>query len=159
MRLSEQGQAFIKRQEGGPYLIPYKDSIGLLTIGWGHRTSDISTITGDEADIYFLSDVTAAEAPLNKMGIPLDPNQWDALTSFIFNVGVGKPGMKDGFVWLKSGVHSSMYRYLLAGQKHIAAEEFDKWNHAGGKVIDGLTTRRAAEKALFLYGKYTQETA
>lgn len=69
---------------------------------------------------------------------PLTPNQRDALTSFTINVGTG------------NFCHSTMAKKLSARDYYGAAREFPKWNHAGRKVFPGLTTRRAAEQALYL---------
>ena len=69
--------------------------------------------------------------------VPLNPNQFGALTSFTYNLGAGN---------LRS---STLLRKLNAGDYAGAAAEFARWNKAGGKVLKGLTRRRAAERALF----------
>jgi len=70
--------------------------------------------------------------------IPLNPNQFGALVSFTFNLGQGNLSK------------STLLKRVNAGQFELAAKEFKKWNRAGGKVLAGLTRRRAAEAALFM---------
>jgi lysozyme len=69
--------------------------------------------------------------------VPLAQGQFDALVSFSFNVGLGALGS------------STLLRKLNAGDYRGAAAEFPRWNKAGGKVYEGLTRRRAAERSLF----------
>jgi lysozyme len=78
----------------------------------------------------------------------LNPNQYAALVSFVFNVGPGKKDFKSGFVTLKNGRPSSMLRMLNAQLYRAAAEEFPKW--VNNPPLPGLVKRRAAERALFL---------
>ena len=70
--------------------------------------------------------------------MPVTPNQFDALCSFTYNVGVA------------AAIRSTLISVLNAGNYMMAAEQFARWNHVDGVVDDGLTRRRAAEKALFL---------
>jgi len=122
-------------------LSAYRDSAGIPTIGWGHtdavRMTD--TCSQDQADHWLVMDVQAAvnacdaNAPKN-----LTQNQFDALVVFTFNVGVG------------AEAHSTLLAKLNAGDMAGAADEFLKWDHAGGVVVPGLTRRRQAERALFL---------
>lgn len=69
---------------------------------------------------------------------PLSQNQWDALMSFTYNLGAAN---------LES---STLRRLLNAGNYAAAAEQFARWNKAGGQVLAGLVRRRAAERDLFL---------
>jgi lysozyme len=78
---------------------------------------------------------------------PLNQNQYDALCDFVYNVGPGIKGKRDGFVWLKSGQPSTMLRLLNAGDYTGAAMEFPKWNLP---PLPGIIRRRATEQALFL---------
>lgn len=75
-----------------------------------------------------------------------------AYLSFIYNVGPGKKGVKDGFIWLKNGRHSTMLRELQAGHFKQACHQFPLWNTAGGIVYRGLTIRRQKEMKLCLTG-------
>ena len=70
--------------------------------------------------------------------VEVTQNQFDALVSFAFNLGPAN---------LKS---STLLRKVNSGDVNGAADEFLKWNHAGGQVLAGLTARRNAEKTLFL---------
>lgn len=70
--------------------------------------------------------------------VPLNQNQFDALVSFAFNLGLGN---------LKS---STLLKKLNASDYIGASKEFERWNRAGGKVLNGLTRRRIAERDLFL---------
>lgn len=69
--------------------------------------------------------------------VPLTAHQMGALVSFAYNVGMGALGS------------STLLRLLNAGQYDAAAKQFARWNKAGGRVLAGLTRRRAAEAALF----------
>ena len=70
--------------------------------------------------------------------MPVTQNQFDALVSFTYNLGAGN---------LRS---STLLKKLNAGDYAGAADEFPKWNKAGGKELAGLTRRRNAERDLFL---------
>lgn len=80
------------------------------------------------------------------------------MSDFVFNVGLGKPGEKDGLIWLKKlsamgqPQHSTLYRMLKMGNWQAATDEFPKWAYAGGKVQPGLVSRRATEREWFLEG-------
>ncbi len=73
----------------------------------------------------------------NAVTVPLNQDQFDALVSFTFNLGEGN---------LKS---STLLKKVNAGDFAGAAQEFQRWNKAGGKVLPGLTRRRACEALLF----------
>ncbi len=70
--------------------------------------------------------------------VDLDQDQFDALVSFTFNLGAGN---------LQS---STLLKLLNQGEYTQAADQFLRWNKAGGRVLPGLTRRREAERALFL---------
>jgi lysozyme len=70
--------------------------------------------------------------------VPLSQEQFDALVSFVFNVGVG------------AFASSTLLRKLNAGDRHGAADEMLRWSRAGGRVLEGRLRRRRAERALFL---------
>ncbi len=69
--------------------------------------------------------------------MPLTQGQWDALSSFVYNLG---PGALE---------KSTLLRLLNAGDYSGAAAQFDRWVYASGKKLSGLVKRRAAERALF----------
>jgi lysozyme len=153
MKISEEGIEFIKEFEGFETL-PYPDAAGFMTVGYGHlikKGEKFSSVTPDEAEILLGHDLINFEKIVNtNVKVDLNQNQFDALVSFVFNVGEGKEGVKDGFVTLRSGKPSTMLRKLNAGDYEGAANEFPKWNRAGGVVLKGLIRRREAEKELFL---------
>ena len=136
----------IKHHEG-VRLKPYKDPIGLWTVGVGHLIGDgktlpiewFRTFTMDEVDELLKKDLAKFERGVLRL-CPnhLTQSRFDALVSFAFNVGLGN-------------LQSSTLR-----QKHNrndvfgAAKEFLKWNKAGGKVFRGLTIRRQDESNLYL---------
>ena len=109
-----------------------------VTVGWGHTGSARlgDTISQAAADMYLQGDTYTASKALD--GLLLNQNQFDALVSLIYNIGV--PAFDS----------STLKQLLLAGDYDGAAEEFLKWNHSRGKVVDGLTNRRNTERYLFL---------
>jgi lysozyme len=127
------------KQFEGCKLSAYQDVIGVWTIGYGH-TGNVQpgqNITQAEADQLLMKDLGRTIAEVDAMvKVPLNQNQMAALYDFAFNLGVNA---------LRN---STMLKLINTGQE--ASGEFVKWNHAGGKVVDGLTRRRLAERALWL---------
>jgi len=96
-------------------------------------------ITQEQADARLQLDVQTAVSCVNrKVGPALTQNQFDALVSFVFNLGCGA----------FSG--STLLRLLNAGETAAAAQQFVRWDQAGGHVLEGLLRRREAERDLFL---------
>ncbi|WP_286882069.1 lysozyme [Pantoea sp. UBA5037] len=140
MKVSNNGINLVKRFEGLE-LKAYRDSVGILTIGYGHthavKAGDI--ITGEQADAFLREDLQVAELTVNtNVKAKLTQGQFDALVSFVFNLGSG------------NFVKSTLIRKLNAGDYAGAADEFGKWVNAGGKKLPGLVKRRAAEREVFL---------
>lgn len=117
-----------------------------ITIGWG-STHDLNgnsffigqTITEAMAGAFLISDVTKLWSKAETMiKVSLNQNQVDALTDFIYNVGI------------YNFETSTMLKLINQSKFDEASNEFLKWNHANGKVLPGLTHRRGLEKALFL---------
>lgn len=138
--LSAAGLALIKRFEG-LRLVAYRDAVGIPTIGYGHtagvRMGD--TITADQADKFLWDDTQGAQAAVrNLVTAPLTQGQYDALVSFVFNLGGGNFSS------------STLLRKLNAGDYEGAAGEFGRWVHAGGNRLEGLARRREAERQMFL---------
>lgn len=107
-------------------------------------------ISQDIADGLLLKDVThAADQVRRAVTVPLTQGQFDAFTSLVFNIGPGGPA-RDGIIRLKDGRPSTFLRKLNAGDTLGAAQAMLAWNRAGGRVLNGLVTRRAAEQSLFL---------
>jgi lysozyme len=111
------------------------------TIGHGHtlgvQKGDV--ITREQAEKFLHEDLAPVYLTIeSNVKVPLTQGQFDALCSFIFNVGSG------------NFVKSTLLKKLNAGDTAGAAAEFVRWNRAGGKVLTGLTRRREAERELFL---------
>jgi len=139
LTLSDRGIGLIKEAESfrsRSYLCPS----GTWTIGYG-TTEGVTRgmqVSETEAIRLLRRDVRAAESTVRELvKVPLNPNQFDALVVFVHNVG--EPQFKS----------STLLRHLNAGRFDAAAREFSRWNKADGEVLDGLTTRRAAEQKLF----------
>lgn len=140
MQTSNKGMDLIKRFEDLK-LGAYRDSVGIPTIGYGHthnvKMGDV--ITGEQADKYLREDLLVAELTINtNVKVKLTQNQFDALASFVFNLGSG------------NFVKSTLLKKLNAGDFAGAAGEFGKWVNAGGKKLAGLVKRRAAEREVFI---------
>jgi lysozyme len=111
-----------------------------LTIGYGHtkdvRPGDVVTLT--EAEKLLIEDLEWSESVVNnQVKVPLNQNQFDALVSFVFNVGSGNFGK------------STLLKRLNAGRYDDVPHELKRWNKGGGEVLPGLTRRREAETKLF----------
>ena len=142
MKISEAGLSLIKSFEGC-VLTAYLDAVGIWTVGYGHTGPSVHrglTITQKLAEDILAQDVRRFElGVLNNVKVNLNQNEFYALVSFSFNVGVNA---------LKN---STLLRLLNDGaDRSIVAAEFLRWNKGGDKVLEGLTRRRQAEKALFL---------
>lgn len=141
MNLGPKGEALIKSFEKLA-LTAYRDSGGVLTIGWGHTGPEVVeglTCTEQQAQWWLESDVNHAVRAVNELVRPtITQNEFDALVAFGFNVGVG------------AEAHSTLLKLVNACDWTGAAAEFPKWNHVNGIVSSGLSARRAAEQALFL---------
>ncbi len=115
------------------------------TIGYGHYSSTITAndvCTAAMAEAWLKKDVEYVASKvikaLNADEIELNQNQFDALVSFAFNVGV------------TALLNSTLWKFLQQGKFNEAALQFLRWNKCGGVVLNGLTKRREAEKKLFL---------
>jgi len=140
MKLSDNGIKFIQDFEGIK-LNAYKDIVGVWTVGFGHTGVDVTpnlSITKDRANDLFMQDVCNFVNGVNSMVKSCTQGEFDALVSFVYNLG------------LKSLKTSTLLRKFNDGDIYGAANEFTKWNRAGGKEVSGLTRRRLAERALFL---------
>lgn len=140
MKISQKGIDLIKKFEGcklQAYLCP----AGVWTIGVGH-TKGVKkgmVITQQQAETFLKDDIKPIETLLNGMGINYTQNQFDALTSWIYNLGIGA---------FKS---STMYKYIVARRKDVEiADQMVRWVNAGGKPLLGLKKRRAEEANMFL---------
>lgn len=140
-KINQAGLELIKNFEGR-MLRAYQDSVGVWTIGYGHtkgvKKGDV--ISSEQAEEFLKADLAEAEEWVNfAVTVPITDNEFAALVSFTFNLGYGNL------------VKSTLLR-LLNGDatRTVVADQFLRWNKAGGKVLPGLTRRRKAEKKLFL---------
>jgi lysozyme len=133
------------RQFEGCYLTAYKCPAGVWTLGSGHtrgvKPGDRCSV--QQADVWLTEDLAeAAEALRDLVRVPLTQGQFDALVSFIFNLGV------------HALAESTLLIMLNKGQAAKAAGQFQLWTHAhvNGQsvVLPGLVKRRDAEAKLFL---------
>lgn len=138
--MSDEGLELLKQFENCR-LKAYKDSVGILTIGYGHTGADVHDgleIDQAKADELLADDVETTENGVDGMvEVDISDNQFDALVCFAYNVG------------LMALEGSTLLRKLNSEDFDGAALEFARWNKAKGKVIQGLVNRRAAERTLF----------
>ena len=124
----------------GLRLEAYEDAAGVPTIGYGH-TKDVRM--GDRISEYWAKellrdDIDEAEQQVKELGIARTEGQLDALTSFVFNLGIRR---------LKE---STLLRVIReGGSKQQIRKEFKRWVYAGGKKLPGLVTRREWEAKRF----------
>lgn len=129
---------------------PYKCPAGLWTVGVGHLIGDGKSLPPDWNRTFTLKevyDILAKDVARFERGVlrllpnvRLSQNEFDALVSFSFNLGLG------------TFQRSSIRQALLRGDKIAAMQSLRKYNKAGGKVLKGLDNRRKDEEALFMKG-------
>jgi len=142
MKTSELGIAFIKQFES-LRLYPYKCSGGWWTIGYGHAISRLEQpkwiISEEEADRILEKDLDVTERAISRLiRVALNQNQFDALSSFTFNLGSG------------ALQRSTLRQKINRGEYSDAADEFNRWVLAAGRRLAGLVRRRMAERLMFL---------
>lgn len=140
MAISENCINLIKEFEGCK-LKAYKCPAGIWTIGYGRTTNvkEGDTCTQEQADTWLTEEANQfAESILGMVKVPLTQNELDALTSLAYNIGLGN---------LRK---STLMKRINESDFDAAADEFPKWNKAGGNVLPGLVKRRRAERDLFL---------
>lgn len=147
MKTSESGKEFIKRFESLS-LKPYLDIIGVPTIGYGNTYyADGKKVTihdkpltvksaNDLFDFVLNKDF---ETPINNMLTkPITQNQFDAIVSLAYNIGINN--FKSSTLLKKLKINPDDKSIHL---------EFLKWNKSGGKIVNGLTRRRMEESLIF----------
>lgn len=142
LSLSPSGTALIKQWEGTSQ-VAYLDVVGVPTICTGSTRNVFigQQATLAECEQRLVEDTSYAGAAIKRhVRVKLTQGQYDALVSFTYNVGGG------------AFARSTLLRRLNEGACTEAAQEFLRWNRAGGKVLRGLSNRRAAERALFIQG-------
>lgn len=130
----------------------YLDPVGIWTIGYGHTSAAGPptvyagmTITAAEAEVILRRDLDVFEQGVDAaLTIATNEDQFSAMVSFSFNVGLG--AFRD----------STLLRKHNVGDFAGAAEEFRRWVYGDGQVLPGLVRRREAERALYLSEDYTQ---
>lgn len=140
MRTSQKGIDLIKKFEGCR-LEAYRCPAGVWTIGYGHTkgVKDGMKISWEQAEEFLREDLKIYEQAVERcVKVPLSQNQFDALVSFCYNCG-GEA--------LRT---STLLRLLNESKYSESAEQFLRWNKAGGKVLAGLTRRREEEREMFL---------
>jgi len=140
MKTSANGIRLIEQFEGFR-ANRYRDSVGVLTIGFGTTAADIGTVpatcTRQQAEKWLKDHLASKYEPaVNGLRVPLNQNQFDALVSLVYNCGPGAMQWQIG-------------RDLRAHNYKAASADFPRYVYAGGHVIQGLVNRRAAERRLF----------
>ena len=139
MNINQAGLDLIQEFEG-LRLEAYQDSVGIWTIGYGHTkgVNEGDTCTKEQAQQWLAEDCHRAETCIQQsVSAALTENEFSALVCFVFNVGCG------------NFLGSTLLKLLNDGRIDECPAQFLRWNHAGGKVLDGLTRRRTAESELF----------
>lgn len=149
MNIGNKGLELIKSYEGC-MLTAYKpvQTEQYYTIGWGHYGPDVyegMTITQAQADQFLVEDVQVYANAVNKYvsKFNFNQNQFDALTSFAYNCGIGS----------LDAVMS------CCNTKQEIAEECKLYNKGGGIILAGLVRRREEEYQLFMSGEYVDATS
>jgi len=145
--ISENGYALIRDSEGFRDKA-YRDTGGVWTLGFGtikypdgRSVKQGDTCTREQAEQWLKSDCRWVDACLDEyVKANINQNQFDALASFVYNIGENQ---------FRS---STLLAKLNAGDYRVAAANFDRWIYDNGKIITGLVNRRAREKALFMKG-------
>lgn len=140
MNISAEGLSLIKKFEGCE-LKAYRCAANVLTIGYGSTkgvTEDME-ITQEEAESLLQEEMHEYEGYINDMvKVPLEQHQFDAMVSWVFNLGSGN---------LSS---STLLKKLNNSEYDEVPAQIRRWNKAGGKVLDGLIRRREAEAKMFM---------
>ncbi|WP_332065708.1 lysozyme [Bartonella sp. CB189] len=148
-KISKEGLALIKQWEG-LRLHAYKDAVGVWTIGYGHTAQagkpfvqEGMQITKSQAEALLQRDLAQFEKTVEHMVKQFLTNeQFAALVSFCYNVGI------------EAFCSSTLLKKINAGDYEAVPAELQRWTKAGGKRLQGLVYRRAAEAGLWTKGAY-----
>ncbi|GAA5100335.1 lysozyme [Bartonella acomydis] len=148
-KISQEGLALIKQWEG-LRLNAYKDAIGVWTIGYGHTNSAGKpfvhkgmTLTEQQAEDLLRQDLRKFENAVEQaVQVSLTDEQFAALVSFCYNIGT------------TAFCNSTLLKKLNNSEYEAIPAELQKWTKAGGKRLQGLVHRRAAEAGLWAKGAY-----
>ena len=139
MIISKNGLDLIKHFES-LQLKAYKCSANVWTIGYGHtkNVKEGDRISQDQANCFLMQDLYSVErAIIRLVKVKINQNQFDALCSLIFNIGIS--------AFNKSTLLAKLNKEDYVG----AAEQFRRWNKVNNVVMAGLVRRRQAEEDLF----------
>ena len=139
MIISKNGLDLIKQFES-LQLKAYKCSANVWTIGYGHtkNVKEGDRISQDQANCFLMQDLYSVERAIVRLvKVKLNQNQFDALCSLIFNIGISAFNK------------STLLAKLNKGDYVGAAEQFRRWNKVNNVVMAGLVRRRQAEEDLF----------
>mgnify|MGYP003135650928 FL=1 len=146
MNISEEGLALIKHFEGCPTddegnVIAYQDAVGVWTIGYGHtkgvQEGDKWSKEKAEFMLWRELDEEYEEYVNDYVHVPLNQTQFDALCSWVYNLGPA------------NFKRSTLLKKLNNGEYDEIPAQIKRWNKAGGKVLEGLVRRRNAEALMF----------
>lgn len=140
MNASDTAINLIKKFEGFS-ASPYKDGAGLNTVGFGHKVEPgelFDNITEATAEALLHSDLADTEHAINTLvKVVLNQNQFDALCSWTYNLGVGRLN------------ESTLLEKLNENDLQGASEQITRWKYIGTTLSLGLSRRREAERSLF----------
>lgn len=145
LTLTGAGMSLIQKAEGYS-AVPYICAAGVATIGWGSTidaagkpiTLDHPKIATDHAQMLFDRDLALFGRGVRRLiKKPINNNQYSALVSLSYNIGLGN---------LQA---STLLRKLNRGDYNGCAGEFWKWRKGGGRILQGLVIRRERERLLF----------
>ena len=139
MKTSHKGIALIKEFEG-LRLKAYKCPGGVWTIGYGHTAGvrPEMVITEAQAEEFLKEDLFSCENAVNNQKLSINQNQFDALVSLIYNIGIGN--FQKSTLLRKARVNPN---------DNSIMDEFLKWVYSKGRVLPGLQRRRLAEMKLY----------
>lgn len=146
MKTSAIGILLVKTFEG------YRDEAyicpgGKWTIGYGHtkNVKQGDTCTQSEAEEYLKEDLKVAEDAINAQGLSLSQQQFDALVSFVYNIGTG------------NFQSSTLLKRLRQDTEDYETLEYEwkRWKYSNKQVLKGLVRRRAAEWSLYKNGFFS----
>ena len=140
MQINDKGLALIKRFEG-LRLEAYRCPAGVLTIGYGSTGPHVKrgmVITEEEAEALLRKDLERFEEGVGVIAGHATSDQFSAMVSLAFNIGLG------------AFATSTVVKRHKLGNHMGAANAFLMWKRAGGRILDGLIRRREAERRLYL---------
>ena len=138
---SFEGLHELKQGSNCAYVEAYLDPVDIWTIGWGFTEGvyEGMTMTIPEAEARLKKEMKKYEiSVLDGVKVDINDNQFSALVSFCYNVGA------------RALFESTLLKLLNQGKYKEAADQFLRWDKAGGQVLAGLSRRRRAERSLFL---------